>query len=173
MQELAKILVGDLDMINRDIYLNKLVNRINNGMIKVVNGIIRCGKSYLLFEIFYNYLIKNGVAKSHIITLQLDDRINIKYRNPDILCSFIKGKMIDDEMYYILLDEVQFVEDFADVLNSLLHIRNADVYVTGSNAKFLSKDIITEFRGRGDQIHLFPLSFGEYFSYCKLDFVKI
>ena len=157
-------------MINRDIYLNKLINRINNGMIKVVTGIRRCGKSYLLFEIFYNYLIKKGIPQSHIITLQLDDRINIKYRNPDILCTFIKEKIIDDDMYYILLDEVQFVEDFADVLNSFLHIRNADVYVTGSNARFLSRDIITEFRGRGDQIHLYPLSFGEYFNYCKLDF---
>ena len=170
MQELAKILVGGRNMINRDIYLNKLINRINNKMIKVVTGIRRCGKSYLLFEIFYNYLLKTGVTESHIIALQLDDRINIKYRNPDILCNFIKEKIIDDEMYYILLDEVQFVEDFADVLNSFLHIKNADVYVTGSNARFLSKDIITEFRGRGDQIHLFPLSFGEYFNYCKLDF---
>lgn len=142
----------------------------DNGMIKVITGIRRCGKSFLLFEIFYNYLIDNGVDKSHIITLQLDDRLNIKYRDPDCLCEYIHSKIIDNEKYYILLDEVQFVKEFEDVLNSFLHIKNVDVYVTGSNAKFLSKDIITEFRGRGDQIYLSPLSFKEYFDYCKLDF---
>lgn len=157
-------------MIARDDYLKKLVDRMNNGMIKVVTGIRRCGKSYLLFEIFYNYLLNNGVNNDHIITLQLDDRINIQYRDPDCLCEYIHGKIIDDEQYYILLDEVQFVRDFEDVLNSFLHIKNADVYVTGSNAKFLSSDIITEFRGRGDQIYLSSLSFKEYFDYCELDF---
>ena len=139
-------------------------------MIKIITGIRRCGKSYLLFEIFYNYLLQNGVDKSHIITLQLDDRLNIKYRDPDNLCEYIHNKIIDNENYYILLDEVQYVKEFEDVLNSFLHIKNVDVYVTGSNAKFLSSDIITEFRGRGDQIYLSPLSFKEYYDYCKLDF---
>lgn len=157
-------------MIIRNDYLQKLIDRINNGMIKVITGIRRCGKSYLLFEIFYNYLLQNGVDKSHIITLQLDDRLNIKYRDPDNLCEYIHNKIIDNENYYILLDEVQYVKEFEDVLNSFLHIKNVDVYVTGSNAKFLSSDIITEFRGRGDQIYLSPLSFKEYYDYCKLDF---
>jgi len=157
-------------MINRNDYLQKIIDRMNNGMIKVITGIRRCGKSYLLFEIFYNYLIESGVKKDHIITLQLDDRLNIKYRDPDCLCEYVHSKIIDNENYYLLLDEVQYVQDFEDVLNSFLHIRNIDVYVTGSNAKFLSSDIITEFRGRGDQVHLSPLSFKEYFDYCKLDF---
>ncbi len=157
-------------MIIRNDYLQKLIDRMNNGMIKVITGIRRCGKSYLLFEIFYNYLLQNGVDKSHIITLQLDDRLNIKYRDPDNLCEYIHNKIIDNENYYILLDEVQYVKEFEDVLNSFLHIKNVDVYVTGSNAKFLSSDIITEFRGRGDQIYLSPLSFKEYYDYCKLDF---
>lgn len=157
-------------MIIRNDYLQKLIDRMNNGMIKVITGIRRCGKSYLLFEIFYNYLLQNGVDKSHIITLQLDDRLNIKYRDPDNLCEYIHNKIIDNENYYILLDEVQYVKEFEDALNSFLHIKNVDVYVTGSNAKFLSSDIITEFRGRGDQIYLSPLSFKEYYDYCKLDF---
>ena len=141
-----------------------------NGMIKVITGIRRCGKSYLLFEIFYNYLLENGVDKSHIIALQLDDRSNIKFQNPDYLYEYVRNQIIDNGKYYILLDEVQFVHDFESVLNSFLHIKNVDVYVTGSNAKFLSSDIITEFRGRGDQIYLSPLSFKEYFDYCKMDF---
>lgn len=170
MQELAKILARGTGMIARDDYLQKIINRMNNGMIKVVTGIRRCGKSYLLFELFYNYLLQLGVDKEHIITLQLDDRMNKKYRDPDILCEYIHGKIVDHENYYILLDEVQYVNEFEDVLNSFLHIKNADVYVTGSNAKFLSSDIITEFRGRGDQIYLSPLSFKEYFDYCGLDF---
>lgn len=170
MQELAKILVRGINMISRNEYLQKLIVRMNNGLIKVITGIRRCGKSYLLFEIFYNYLIQNGIDKNHIITLQLDDRINKKYRDPDNLCEYIHSKIVDDKNYYILLDEVQYVKEFEDVLNSFLHIKNADVYVTGSNAKFLSSDIITEFRGRGDQIHLFPLSFKEYFEYCKQSF---
>ena len=157
-------------MISRNEYLQKLIVRMNNGMIKVVTGIKGCGKSYLLFEIFYNYLIENGIDENHIITLQLDDRTNIKYRDPDNLCEYIHSKIVDDKNYYILLDEVQYVKEFEDVLNSFLHIKNADVYVTGSNAKFLSSDIITEFRGRGDQIHLSPLSFKEYFDYCEQNF---
>ena len=157
-------------MIPRDNYLQKLIDRMNNGMIKVVTGIRRCGKSYLLFDIFYDYLVQNGVDKEHIISLQLDDRMNIRYRNPDFLCEYVHSKIVDEKNYFILLDEVQYVNEFEDVLNSFLHIKNADVYVTGSNAKFLSSDIITEFRGRGDQIYLTPLSFKEFFDYSKLDF---
>lgn len=150
--------------IKRDLYLKKLINRMNNGLIKVVTGIRRCGKSYLLFELFYNYLKEQGVEDSHIIKLALDDRKNKKYRDPDVLCDFVHEQIADDKQYYILLDEVQFVGEFEDVLNSFLHIKNADTYVTGSNAKFLSKDIITEFRGRGDEIHISPLSFKEFYS---------
>ena len=154
-------------MIKRDIYLQKIIDRMNNGMIKVITGIRRCGKSYLLFEIFYKYLLEHGVSNSHIITLQLDDRLNIKYRNPDELCDFIHSKIIDFQKYYILLDEVQLVQNFEEVLISFLHIQNVDIYVAGSNAKFLSSDIITEFRGRGDQIYLSPLSFKAFSSLSK------
>lgn len=150
--------------IKRDLYLTKLINRMNNGLIKVVTGIRRCGKSYLLFELFYNYLKEQGVEDNHIIKLALDDRKNKKYRDPDVLCDFVHEQIVDEKQYYILLDEVQFVSEFEDVLNSFLHIKNADTYVTGSNAKFLSKDIITEFRGRGDEIHIAPLSFREFYS---------
>lgn len=150
--------------IKRDLYLTKLINRMNNGLIKVVTGIRRCGKSYLLFELFYNYLKEQGIEDSHIIKLALDDRKNKKYRDPDVLCDFVHEQIMDEKQYYILLDEVQFVSEFEDVLNSFLHIKNADTYVTGSNAKFLSKDIITEFRGRGDEIHIAPLSFKEFYS---------
>ena len=157
-------------MIKRDIYLQKIIDRMNNGMIKVITGIRRCGKSYLLFEIFYKYLLEHGVSNSHIIMLQLDDRLNIKYRNPDELCDFIHSKIIDFQKYYILLDEVQLVQNFEEVLISFLHIQNVDIYVTGSNAKFLSSDIITEFRGRGDQIYLSPLSFSEFFSASQFEY---
>lgn len=157
-------------MIKRDIYLQKIIDRMNNGMIKVITGIRRCGKSYLLFEIFYKYLLEHGVSNSHIITLQLDDRLNIKYRNPDELCDFIHSKIIDFQKFYILLDEVQLVQNFEEVLISFLHIQNVDIYVTGSNAKFLSSDIITEFRGRGDQIYLSPLSFKEFFSASQFEY---
>lgn len=146
----------------RNFYLDKLIRRKNNGMIKVVTGIRRCGKTYLLFELFYDYLLKSGVDKEHIIKIALDDRMNKKYRDPDVLCEYVHHAVKDDEMYYVLLDEVQMVSEFEDVLNSFLHLKNVDTYVTGSNAKFLSKDIITEFRGRGDQVHLFPLSFAEF-----------
>lgn len=157
-------------MIKRDRYLQRIIDRMNNGMIKVITGVRRCGKSYLLFEIFYKYLLEHDVSSSHIITLQLDDRLNIKYRNPDELCNFIHSKIIDSQKYYILLDEVQLVQNFEEVLISFLHIRNVDIYVTGSNAKFLSSDIITEFRGRGDQIHLSPLSFKEFFDASQLKY---
>ena len=142
----------------------KLIRHKHNGMIKVITGIRRCGKSYLLFELFYKHLLSLGIKDDHIIKIALDDRRNKKYRDPDFLCDYIHDSVKDGDMYYILLDEVQLVPEFEDVLNSFLHIKNADTYVTGSNAKFLSKDIITEFRGRGDQIHVAPLSFSEFMS---------
>ena len=148
--------------IKRDKYLNDLINRMHNGMIKVVTGIRRSGKSYLLFNIFKKYLLEQGVQESHIITIELDKRSNKKYRDPDIILDYIESLIIDDEQYYIMLDEVQMLNEFEEVLNSLLHINNADIYVTGSNSKFLSKDVITEFRGRGDEIHIYPLTFKEF-----------
>ena len=146
----------------RDIYLNKLIRRKHNGLIKVITGLRRSGKSYLLFELFYQHLIEEGVENSHIIKIALDDRMNKKYRDPDYLCEYVHECVKDENMYYVLLDEVQYIPEFEDVLNSFLHIKNVDTYVTGSNAKFLSKDIITEFRGRGDQVHIYPLSFAEF-----------
>lgn len=148
--------------IKREKYLNDLINRMHNGMVKVVTGIRRCGKSYLLFNIFKNYLLEQGVTSSHIITIELDQRKNKKYRDPDTILDYIESLIEDDEQYYIMLDEVQMLQEFEEVLNSLLHIRNADIYVTGSNSKFLSKDVITEFRGRGDEIHIYPLTFKEF-----------
>lgn len=148
--------------IKRDKYLNDLINRMHNGMIKVVTGIRRCGKSYLLFNIFKNYLLEHGVVSSHIITIELDQRKNKKYRDPDTILDYIESLIEDDGQYYVMLDEVQMLQEFEEVLNSLLHIRNADIYVTGSNSKFLSKDVITEFRGRGDEIHIYPLTFKEF-----------
>ena len=148
--------------IRRDIYLNKLINRMHNGMIKVVTGIRRSGKSYLLFTIFKDYLLSEGVDEDHIISIELDRLENKKYRNPYVILEHIRSQLIDSKDYYIFLDEVQLLDQFEDVLNSLLHIKNVDVYVTGSNSKFLSKDIITEFRGRGDEVHVYPVSFREY-----------
>ncbi|MDO5390721.1 MAG: ATP-binding protein [Eubacteriales bacterium] len=148
--------------IKRDKYLNDLINRMHNGMIKVVTGIRRCGKSYLLFNIFKNYLLEQGVPVSHIITIELDQRKNKKYRDPDLILDYIESLIEDEEQYYIMLDEVQMLQEFEEVLNSMLHIKNADIYVTGSNSKFLSKDVITEFRGRGDEIHIYPLTFKEF-----------
>lgn len=148
--------------IKRDKYLNDLINRMHNGMIKVVTGIRRCGKSYLIFTIFKNYLLEQGVDAEHIISIELDQRKDKKYRNPDTILDFIESSITDEEQYYVLLDEVQLLEEFEEVLNSLLHIKNVDVYVTGSNSKFLSKDVITEFRGRGDEIHIYPLTFKEF-----------
>ncbi len=148
--------------IKRDRYLKKIINRMHNGMIKVITGIRRSGKSYLLFTIFKNYLKSEGVAEDHIIAIELDMLENEKYRDPYVILDHIKGKITDDGDYYIFLDEVQLLEKFEGVLNSLLHIKNADIYVTGSNSKFLSKDVITEFRGRGDEIHVYPVSFREY-----------
>ena len=150
--------------IKRDLYLNRLISRKNNGLIKIVTGVRRCGKSYLLFELFHEYLLDNGVDESHIIEVALDDRTNKRLRDPDNMLDYIKNMIQDKDTYYIILDEVQLLDEFEDVLNSLLHIRNADVYVTGSNSRFLSSDVITEFRGRGDEIRVHPLSFREYTS---------
>lgn len=147
----------------RNHYIQQLIIRKNNDMIKVITGIRRCGKSYLLFTLFKNHLLEIGINNSHIIEIQLDIRNNIKYRDPDKILDFIESQIVDNDTYYIMLDEVQMIPNFEDVLNTLLHFKNVDVYVTCSNSKFLSKDIITEFRGRGDEVHLYPLSFGEFF----------
>lgn len=148
--------------IKRDLYLNKLINRRENGMIKVITGIRRCGKSYLLDPIYKDYLLSTGVKKDHIIKLALDREENRKYHDASELNKYIKAQIKDKDMYYIILDEIQLVKDFEYVLNSYLYEDNMDVYVTGSNSKFLSSDIITEFRGRGDEIRVFPLSFKEF-----------
>lgn len=150
--------------IRRDVYLNKLIRKKKNGLIKVVTGIRRCGKSYLLFHLFHNHLLEEGVPEDHVIEVALDDRRNKALRDPDAMLRYIEQRMQGKGDYYIILDEVQYMDEFEDVLNSLLHIPNADVYVTGSNSKFLSSDVITEFRGRGDEIHVYPLSFREYAS---------
>lgn len=157
-------IISDVNLVNiaRDKYLRDLINRMNNGIIKVVTGIRRSGKSYLLFKLFYEYLLSQGVLESHIIKIELDQRKNRIYRDPDVILDYIETLIEDDKQYYILLDEVQMLNDFEEVLNSLLHISNVDIYVTGSNSKFLSKDVITEFRGRGDEIHVFPLTFKEF-----------
>ena len=155
--------------IKRDIYLNKLINRKENGLIKIITGIRRCGKSYLLDPLFKNSLLESGVKVDHIIKLELDKEENKKYRDSHELNEYIKSQIKDKDMYYILLDEVQMCEGFESVLNGFLYERNIDVYVTGSNSKFLSSDIITEFRGRGDEIRVFPLSFFEYVEAFKGD----
>lgn len=148
--------------IKRDKYLNDLIARMHNGLVKVVTGVRRCGKSYLVFHLFRDYLRKSGVDEDHIVGIELDLRKNRQYRDPDAILDYIEAKLTDQGDYYILLDEVQMLPDFEEVLNSLLHIENVDVYVTGNNSKFLSKDIITEFRGRGDEVHIHPLTFKEF-----------
>ncbi len=155
--------------IKRDVYLNKLISRKENGLIKIITGIRRCGKSYLLDPLFKNHLLESGVKEDHIIKLELDKEENKKYRDSHELNEYIKSQIKDKEIYYILLDEIQLVEGFESVLNGFLYERNLDVYVTGSNSKFLSSDIITEFRGRGDEIKVFPLSFSEYVEVFKGD----
>lgn len=147
----------------RNSYLQELISAEGNGMIKIITGIRRCGKSFLLFNIFHNHLLDQGVQEDHIIQVNLEDRRNKRLRNPDTLLEYIDSRMTDSQMFYILLDEIQLVSEFEDVLNSYLHVKNAEVYVTGSNAKFLSKDVITEFRGRGWEIRVRPLSFSEYY----------
>lgn len=151
-------------IIPRPKYLDQLIAAKGNRMIKIITGIRRCGKSFLLFELFHDYLNSIGVDDDHIIEIALDDRANAEYRDPDKILTYIKERIIDRGNYYVLLDEVQMVEDFVGVMNSLLHIRNVDAYVTGSNSRFLSKDVVTEFRGRGQDIHMYPLSFSEYYN---------
>ncbi len=151
-------------IIQRPEYLNELIRAQGNHLIKIITGIRRCGKSFLLFDLFHNYLKSTGVNDDHMIEIALDDRANIKYRDPDRILTYIKDRITDSKQYFVMIDEVQMINDFVDVLNSLLHIRNIDVYVTGSNSHFLSKDIVTEFRGRGQDIHMYPLSFSEYYN---------
>ena len=160
--------------IKRDLYLNQLISHKHNKMIKIISGIRRCGKSYLLNELFKRHLTENGIDDNHIIQIALDTRDNQKYKNPDICNDYVKSRIQDNKMYYLLLDEVQMMDDFVSVLNGFLHINNLDVYVSGSNSKFLSTDIVTEFRGRGDEIRIYPLSFSEiYYSDPDPDFNKI
>ena len=149
-------------IIERKKYMQQLVQSKHNGLVKIITGIRRCGKSFLLFNLFKSQLEKEGIDKEHIIEMALDDFANREYRDPEKFYQYVKAQIKDGRMYYVLLDEVQMMDQFEDVLNGLLHIPNVDVYVTGSNAKFLSKDIITEFRGRGYQIHVSPLSFSEF-----------
>lgn len=150
--------------IKRDRYLNLLISKKHNGLIKVITGMRRCGKSYLLFTLFKDYLLSEGIEKNHIIEIAFDAYENKQYRDPDVLYPYLKEQIKDDGMYYVLLDEVQLLGEFEAILNSLTRMKNVDVYVTGSNARFLSKDVITEFRGRGDEVHMYPLSFAEFMS---------
>ena len=150
--------------IERNAYLRQLILRKNNGMIKVITGIRRCGKSFLLFNIFKKHLMENGVSEDHIIEIALDGIENEELRNPKTCYRYVKTALKDKESYYLLLDEIQFMPRFEEVLNSLLRISNLDIYVTGSNSRFLSSDIATEFRGRGDEIRVYPLSFAEFYS---------
>lgn len=167
-------------VIQRDAYVKKLINRRENGQIKVVTGIRRCGKSFLLFRLFYDYLIQSGVKEEQIISIALDDDLFVPYRDPDKLSKYIREKIVNKEMYYVLIDEVQYAiskEELKNpenirlynVLNGLTRLRNVDIYVTGSNSKMLTKDVLTAFRGRGDEIRVFPLSFGEYYSFVGGD----
>ena len=150
--------------IKRDIYLNKLIERKENDMIKVITGIRRCGKSYLLFKLYYDYLLSVGVDKSRIIKIELDSEEYEELTDAKKLGAYVREQIKDSGMYYVFLDEVQFVEGFERVLNGLNRISNLDIYVTGSNSKFLSTDILTEFRGRGDEVRVYPLSFSEFVS---------
>lgn len=150
--------------IKRNRYLNTLISKKHNGLIKVITGMRRCGKSYLLFTLFKEHLLSDGIDEDHIIEIAFDAFENKKYRDPDVLYPYLKEQIKDDAMYYVLLDEVQLLGEFESILNSLIRMKNVDVYVTGSNARFLSKDVITEFRGRGDEVHMYPLSFAEYMS---------
>ena len=150
--------------IKRDYYLNELINRIDNQLIKIVTGIRRCGKSYLLNVIFKNYLVEQGIDQEHIIQLSLDENKNKKYLDPDVLDEYIRSLIKDENKYYLLLDEIQEVKDFESVLIGFMHINNVEIFVTGSNSKFLSSDIVTEFRGRGDEVRVYPLSFAEFYS---------
>ena len=151
-------------MIQRDLYLNKLISRMHNGSIKVITGIRRAGKSVLLFNLFNDYLIEKGVEECYILKYKLDNIKSRPLRDPEKLYDDIISRMADSGYYYLFLDEIQFVEDFSELMNSLSQVPNLDVYVTGSNSKFLSIDILTEFRGRGDEVRVYPLSFKEFYS---------
>ena len=150
--------------IKRDYYLRKLIDRRHNNLIKIVTGVRRCGKTYLLFNLFHDYLVENGIAQDHIIEIPLDDRSYKELRDPDQMLAFVKSKVSTDGAYYLMIDEIQLLPEFEDVLNSFLHIANLDVYVSGSNSKLLSSDVITEFRGRGDEVRVHPLCFREFMS---------
>lgn len=156
--------------IKRDFYLNKLIRHQRNGLVKIVTGVRRCGKSYLLFRLFREHLRKSGVRDDHIISIALDDYENVQLLDPDALYRHVKGRIADDGDYYILLDEIQLVKNFESVVNGFLHLPNADIYVTGSSSRFLSSDIVTEFRGRGDEIRIYPLNFAEFYSAYGGDF---
>lgn len=167
-------------IIKRDSYLNRLINKKENGLIKVITGIRRCGKSYLLFNLFYDYLIESGVKEEQIITIALDDDTNVQYRDPDELSKYVRSRIVNKDMYYILIDEVQYAiskEELKNpdnirlynVLNGLLRLRNVDIYVTGSNSKMLTKDVLTAFRGRGDEVRVYPISFKEYYAFVGGD----
>ena len=168
------------NIIKRDNYLKRIVDKKENGLIKVITGIRRCGKSFLLFNLFYDHLIESGVKEEQIITIALDDDTKVQYRNPDELSKYVRSKIINNDMYYILIDEVQYAiskEELKspnnirlyNVLNGLLRLRNVDIYVTGSNSKMLTKDVLTAFRGRGDEIRVYPISFKEYYSFAGGD----
>lgn len=156
--------------INRDIYLNKLISRKENSAIKVITGIRRCGKSFLLFNLYYNYLLSIGIKEENIILISLDDDKFEELHDRKKLREYIESKIQNTSTYYIFIDEIQFCEGFESVLNGLNKNQQLDIYVTGSNSKFLSSDIITEFRGRGDEIRVYPLSFKEYYDYVNLNF---
>lgn len=168
------------NIIKRDDYLNRIIDKKENGLIKVITGIRRCGKSFLLFNLFYDYLIENGVREEQIITIALDDDTFVQYRDPDELSKYIRGKIVSRDMYYILIDEVQYAISkdelknpenirLYNVLNGLLRLRNVDIYVTVSNSKMLTKDVLTAFRGRGDEVRVYPISFKEYYSFVGGD----
>ena len=167
-------------VIKRDDYLRRLIDKKENGLIKVITGIRRCGKSFLLFNLFYDYLINSGVNEEQIITIALDDDLFVDYRDPVELSKYIRGRIVNKDMYYILIDEVQYAISkdelknpdnirLYNVLNGLMRLRNVDIYVTGSNSKMLTKDVLTAFRGRGDEVKIYPISFKEYYSFVGGD----
>ena len=168
------------NIIKRDDYINRIIDKKENGLIKVITGIKGCGKSFLLFNLFYDYLIESGVKEEQIITIALDDDSFVQYRDTDELSKYIRGKIVNKDMYYILIDEVQYAISkdelknpdnirLYNVLNGLLRLRNVDIYVTGSNSKMLTKDVLTAFRGRGDEVRVYPISFKEYYSFVGGD----
>ena len=172
------------NIIKRDYYLKQIIDKNENGLIKVITGIRRCGKSFLLYNLFYDYLVNNGISKDNIITIALDDDLYIKYRNPDELSKYIREKIVNDDMYYVLIDEVQYdiskeelrnSEDIKlyNVLNGLMRLRNVDIYVTSSNSKMLTKDVLTAFRGRSDEIKMYPLTFKEYYNFVGGDKAEV